>query len=249
MPRQTLTVKDKAIRVVLKLTGIVAGYGKIRVLNGIDLEIRAGQIVALLGANGAGKTTTLKTISGLVRATAGSVVFEGQDITRLKVHEISRIGLVHVPEGRRILRGLSVRENLELGGFSVRDSTLRHRRMQEVFRLFPVLDRHQHRDGSHLSGGEQQMLAIGRALMHGPKVLLLDEPSMGLAPKLVLHTMEIIKHLNKEGTTILLVEQNARLALKVAHYGYVLENGDIRMQGTADILRTDKSIVEAYLGG
>jgi branched-chain amino acid transport system ATP-binding protein len=249
MPRQTLTVKDKAIRVVLKLTGIVAGYGKIRVLNGIDVEIRAGQIVALLGANGAGKTTTLKTISGLVRATAGSVVFEGQDITPLKVHEIARIGLVHVPEGRRILRGLSVKENLELGGFSVRDSTLRHRRMQEVFRLFPVLDRHQHRDGSHLSGGEQQMLAIGRALMHGPKVLLLDEPSMGLAPKLVLHTMEIIKHLNKEGTTILLVEQNARLALKVAHYGYVLENGDIRMQGTADILRTDKSIVEAYLGG
>jgi branched-chain amino acid transport system ATP-binding protein len=244
-----LTVKNSSGHVVLKLTNIESGYGKIRALNGINLEIRSGQIVTLLGANGAGKTTTLKTISGLVRATAGSVIFEGQDITRLRVHDIARAGIVHVPEGRHILRGLSVRENLELGGFSVRDSALRHRRMQEVFRLFPVLDRRQHQDGALLSGGEQQMLAIGRALVHGPKLLLLDEPSMGLAPKLVLNTMEIIKRLNQEGTTILLVEQNARLALKIAHFGYVLESGDIRMQGAADALRSDKSIVQAYLGG
>ena len=235
--------------VVLRISGVESGYGRIRALNGVNLEVRRGQIVTLLGANGAGKTTTLKTISGLVRASAGKIELEGKDITGLRASDIARMGLVHVPEGRHILRGLSVRENLQLGAFTVRDAALRRERMQEVFRLFPILEQRQDQDGSLLSGGEQQMLAIGRALMHGPKVLLLDKPSMGLAPKLVLDTMRIVKRLNREeGTTILLVEQNARLALKMAHYGYVLEGGHVRMQGDAAMLRADNSIVQAYLG-
>ena len=234
--------------VVLRLKGVEAGYGRIRALNGVDLEVRRGQIVALLGANGAGKTTTLKTISGLVRATTGSVELDGEDITGHKASDIARLGLAHVPEGRHILKGLSVRENLEFGAFTVRDAKLRRERMGKVFELFPILERRQHQDGSLLSGGEQQMLAMGRALMQGPKVLLLDEPSMGLAPKLVLDTMRIVKRLNQEGTTILLVEQNARLALKLAHYGYVLEGGHVRMQNDAAVLRADTSIVQAYLG-
>ena len=211
--------------------------------------MRRGQIVALLGANGAGKTTTLKTISGLVSARGGAIYLEGRKISGNRANQIARMGVVHVPEGRHILRGLTVRENLELGAFSVKDPQVRRERMREVFDLFPILDRRRNQDGSLLSGGEQQMLAIGRALMHGPRVLLLDEPSMGLAPKLVLDTMRIVRRLNENGTTILLVEQNARLALQVANYGYVLENGEIRLEGPADELRADQSIIQAYLGG
>lgn len=233
---------------ILELEDLTAGYGRIVALNGISLKVAPGSMVALLGANGAGKTTTLKTISGLVRATSGKIVFEGEDITHVPAHEIARRGLVHVPEGRHVLRGLSVRENLELGGFTVKDPALRRKRINEVFELFPILGKRQHGDGSLLSGGEQQMLAIGRALMHGPRLLLLDEPSMGLAPKLVLETMRIVKRLGEAGTTILLVEQNARLALKLADYGYVLEGGHIRMEGEAEKLRADNSIVQAYLG-
>ena len=234
--------------VVLSLSGVEAGYGRIRALHGIDLEVRAGEIVTLLGANGAGKTTTLKTISGLVRAGVGSIRFMGEELIGRKANQIARMGVVHVPEGRHVLRGLSVRENLELGGFTVADPKLRRERLERAFSLFPILKTRQHQDGSLLSGGEQQMLAIGRALMHGPKVLLLDEPSMGLAPKLVLETFRIIRDLNREGVTILLVEQNARLALKLASYGYVLETGSIRMSGEAATLGADHSIVEAYLG-
>jgi branched-chain amino acid transport system ATP-binding protein len=233
---------------VLTLSGVEAGYGRIRALNGIDIVVKRGEIVALLGANGAGKTTTLKTISGLVKASAGSIKFEGEELIGKKASDIARLGVVHVPEGRHVLRGLTVRENLELGAFTVHDVALRRERMAEVFGLFPILDRRQHQDGSLLSGGEQQMLAMGRALMHGPKVLLLDEPSMGLAPKLVIETMKIVKRLNEAGTTILLVEQNARLALRLAKYGYVLESGSIRMEDEAEKLRTDASIVAAYLG-
>jgi branched-chain amino acid transport system ATP-binding protein len=234
--------------VVLSLKGVEAGYGRIRALHGIDLEVREGEIVALLGANGAGKTTTLKTISGLVQATAGSVTFAGQNLVGRKASDIARLGVVHVPEGRHVLRGLSVRENLELGGFTVADSSVRRQRLEHAFSLFPILKQREHQDGSLLSGGEQQMLAIGRALIHGPKVLLLDEPSMGLAPKLVIQTFRIIRELNRTGVTILLVEQNARLALKLASYGYVLETGTIRMSGEAKTLGADHSIVEAYLG-
>jgi branched-chain amino acid transport system ATP-binding protein len=233
---------------ILKLENVASAYGKIEAIKGIDLEVTRGQIVTLLGANGAGKTTTLKTISGLVRARTGRVLFEGKDITTANAHDIARMGVVHVPEGRHVLRGLSVRENLELGGFTVPDAKVRNDRLEQVFAQFPILRQRANSDGSLLSGGEQQMLAIGRALMHGPRILLLDEPSMGLAPKLVLETMKIVKRLNEAGTTILLVEQNARLALKLAHYGYVLESGVIRLQGEAAKLRADASIVEAYLG-
>ncbi len=234
--------------VVLSLKGVEAGYGRIRALHGIDLEVRQGEIVALLGANGAGKTTTLRTISGLVPATAGAVTFAGQDIVGRKVSDIARLGVVHVPEGRHVLRGLSVRENLELGGFTVADRSLRRQRLDQVFSLFPILRQRERQDGSLLSGGEQQMLAIGRALMHGPRVLLLDEPSMGLAPKLVIDTFRIIRELNRTGVTILLVEQNARLALRLASYGYVLETGTIRISGEAGTLAADHAVVEAYLG-
>ncbi len=233
---------------LLAVDAVESFYGKIQALRGISLKVHKGQIVALLGSNGAGKTTTLKTISGIVRARSGSVLLAGNNITRLPAHEIARLGLVHVPEGRHILRGMSVKENLELGAFTVKDPALREQRMDEVFRRFPILAKRRHQDGSLLSGGEQQMLAIGRALMHGPTVLLLDEPSMGLAPKLVTETMQIIQRLNEAGTTILLVEQNARVALKLADYGYVLENGEIRLQGDADMLKQDEGIIRAYLG-
>jgi branched-chain amino acid transport system ATP-binding protein len=233
---------------LLRLEGVTAGYGRITAIEAVDLAVGTGNMVTLLGANGAGKTTTLKTISGLVRASAGKVWFEGEDITGLAAHEIARRGLVHVPEGRHVLKGLSVAENLELGAFTVKDAATRRRRMDEAFSLFPILAERRRQDASLLSGGEQQMLAIGRALMHGPKLLLLDEPSMGLAPKLVIETMKIVKRLAQAGTTILLVEQNARLALKLADYGYVLESGHIRMEGEAAKLRADTSIVAAYLG-
>jgi len=234
--------------VILRLEGLASGYGKIDAVKGIDLEVKRGQIVTLLGANGAGKTTTLKTISGLVRAKSGRVLFAGEDITQMPAHKIAQAGVVHVPEGRHVLRGLSVRENLELGAFTLRNAAERQSRLEQVFDQFPILRTRANSDGSLLSGGEQQMLAIGRALMHGPRILLLDEPSMGLAPKLVLEIMLIVKRLNEAGTTILLVEQNARLALKLAHYGYVLESGTLRLHGEAAKLRDDASIVQAYLG-
>ncbi len=234
--------------ILLQVEGLEAGYAEIKALLGIDIELRRGQIVTLLGANGAGKTTTLKTISGLVRATRGTIRLMGEDITGTPAHQIARMGLVHVPEGRHILRGLTVQENLELGAFAERSAETRRRQMDEVFDLFPILKERRKQDGSLLSGGEQQMLAMGRALMQKPKVLLLDEPSMGLAPKLVTETMKIVKRLNEAGTSILLVEQNARVALRLADYGYVLETGRIRMENTAEKLREDSSIIEAYLG-
>ncbi|MEA3251598.1 MAG: ABC transporter ATP-binding protein [Pseudomonadota bacterium] len=232
----------------LSIRDVEAFYGKIQALRGVTLAVHEGEIVTLLGSNGAGKSTTLKTISGLVRAQRGDVQLEGESIARLAAHEIARRGVVHVPEGRHILRGLTVKENLELGAFTVKDNALRRQRLDEVYALFPILHERRHQDGSLLSGGQQQMLAMGRALMHGPSVMLLDEPSMGLAPKLVTDIMRIIKRLNEAGTTILLVEQNARLALRLAHYAYVIENGEIRMQGKAAKLREDESIVKAYLG-
>lgn len=234
--------------VLLRIEALQAGYGEIRAVHGIDLELRQGEIVTLLGANGAGKTTTLKSVSGLVRATAGTISLRGRDITRMAPHAIARMGLVHVPEGRHILRGLTVQENLELGAFTVRSAEVRRRKMEEVYDLFPILLKRRRQDGSLLSGGEQQMLAIGRALMQQPQILLLDEPSMGLAPKLVTETMSIIERLNAAGTAILLVEQNARLALRIAHRGYVLENGTMRMEGSAASLQADASITKAYLG-
>jgi branched-chain amino acid transport system ATP-binding protein len=234
--------------IVLRLDAVDAFYGPIHALRGVSLEVRAGQVVALLGANGAGKSTTLRTISGLVRAASGHVTFMGQDITRVSAHRLPHLGLVHVPEGRRIFKGMSVRENLDLGSFTLADDAERRRRMEEVFALFPVLKERQGRDAAYLSGGEQQMLAIGRALMAGPRLLLLDEPSMGLAPRLVREIMRVIERLNQAGTTILLVEQNAKVALRLADYGYVLETGRITIAGDAVSLGRDEAITKAYLG-
>jgi branched-chain amino acid transport system ATP-binding protein len=234
--------------VVLALNNLETYYGQVYALKGINMEVRRGEIVALLGGNGAGKSTTLKTISSLVPAKSGSVVFEGKDITCSEPHAIVEMGVIQVPEGRMIFKGLSVLENLELGSYTLKDDVERKNRMERVFDLFPVLKERQKQMGGLLSGGEQQMLAIGRALMVSPKVLLLDEPSMGLAPIVVQNIMKTIKQINEEGTTILLVEQNAKVALKLANRGYVLETGEIVMEGDAEVLSKDESIVKAYLG-
>ena len=234
--------------VILSLENLETKYGQIRALKGISLEVRKGEIVTLLGANGAGKSTTLRTISHLIPASSGVVRFMGLDITKIEPHKIVEMGVIHVPEGRRIFRDLSVLENLELGSFTLNDNKKRRKGIERAFELFPVLKERQKQMGGLLSGGEQQMLAIGRALMVNPKVLLLDEPSMGLAPIIVQGIMNIIKTVNEDGTTILLVEQNAKAALKLAHRGYVLETGSIVMEGEASVLSKDERIAKAYLG-
>ncbi|MBW1635709.1 MAG: ABC transporter ATP-binding protein [Deltaproteobacteria bacterium] len=233
---------------ILEINNLETHYGKIHALRGISFTVEAGQIVTLLGANGAGKSTTLRAISGLVRATSGTIVYRGEDITGKSAHDIVKTGLIHVPEGRKIFKGMTITENLELGSFTLDDDAERKRRMEHVFETFPILYERRSRDSSFLSGGEQQMLAIGRSMMTNPQLLLLDEPSMGLAPFLVQQIMKIVLQLNKEGVTILLVEQNAKVALKLADYGYVLETGKIVIQGDAGTLQQDESIVKAYLG-
>ncbi len=234
--------------VILKITDLNAHYGHIHALRGISLEVKAGQIVTLLGANGAGKSTTMKCISGLLKPTGGKIEFLGESIFGVSPHEIVKKGLIHVPEGRRIFKGMTIQENLELGSFTLKDDAERKRRMEYVYELFPVLGERRHRDSGMLSGGEQQMLAMGRALMVGQKLVLLDEPSMGLAPFLVKNIMKVVKQLNQEGITILLVEQNAKMALEVADYGYVVETGAIVMHDAAQILKSDERIINAYLG-
>ncbi len=235
--------------ILLQIDGLETYYGKIHALRGISLTVKKGQIVTLLGSNGAGKSTTLKAISALIRPSAGAITFRGQDITRATPHSIVRKRLIHVPEGRRIFKGMTVQENLDLGGFSAEvDEAAKDKRISHIYSIFPALQRLRKRDAGFLSGGEQQMLAVGRALMVNPELLMLDEPSMGLAPFLVQEIMRIIKRLNDEGTTILLVEQNAKVALKLADYGYVLETGQIVIEGDAETLRNDESIVKAYLG-
>ena len=234
---------------VLRLEEVETYYGEIHALRGIGFEVREGQVVALLGANGAGKSTSLRTISGLVPARRGKVTFLGQDITRMPAHRIAQLGLVHVPEGRRIFKGMTIEENLDLGGFTVLDAEERRRRREAAYAMFPILAERRHRDSSLLSGGEQQMLAIARALMARPRLLLLDEPSMGLAPILVQEIMRTIRRLNDSGTTVLLVEQNARAALRLAHYGCVMETGRIVLADDAAALRANEALTRAYLGG
>jgi branched-chain amino acid transport system ATP-binding protein len=234
--------------VVLKITDLNAHYDQIHALRGISLEVKSGQIVTLLGANGAGKSTTMKCISGLLKPTGGKIEFMGENIFGKPAHEIVKRGLIHVPEGRRIFKGMTIQENLELGSFTLKDDAERKKRMDHVYELFPVLGERRHRDAGLLSGGEQQMLAMGRALMIGQKLVLLDEPSMGLAPFLVKDIMKVVKRLNEEGITILLVEQNAKMALGVADYGYVVETGEIVMHDEAEVLKNDERIINAYLG-
>lgn len=235
--------------IVLSAEGIVARYGSIEALHGVSFTVRRGQVVALLGANGAGKSTVLRVLSGLLPAASGTIRFLGEDITRVPAHRLPHGGLVHVPEGRRIFGDMTIKENLDLGSFTLADDSERRRRMDHVFELFPILAQRRSQDASYLSGGEQQMLAIGRALMAAPKILLLDEPSMGLAPQLVKEVMNIVQRLNEEGVTILLVEQNSKAALKFADYGYVLETGRIVLEGSGSDLATDEAVISAYLGG
>ena len=232
---------------LLEVQELQVFYGQVQAIKGVSLSVDQGEIVALIGANGAGKTTTLKTLSGLRPVRRGKVVFDGKDITRMPGHLRVRLGLCQAPEGRGIFPGMTVLENLEMGAYDRRGPLQED--FERVFSLFPRLDERKHQFGGTLSGGEQQMLAIGRALMARPKVLLLDEPSMGLAPKLVSQIFSILREINEQGTTILLVEQNAVQALSLAHRAYVLELGRIVREAPADHLLDDPSVRAAYLGG
>jgi branched-chain amino acid transport system ATP-binding protein len=235
---------------VLEVKNLTVNYGVITALQGVSLAVRQGDIVTLIGANGAGKTTTLRAISGLLKARAGEVLYEGRPIMNLPPHEIVRQGLAHVPEGRMVFANLSVMENLRMGAYLVRDRHAIAQGLDYVFGVFPRLKEREKQLAGTLSGGEQQMLAIGRALMGKPKFLMLDEPSLGIAPLLVQKIFEKIVEINREqGLTILLVEQNANLALEVSRYGYVLETGRILLEGPAAELRANPQVRSAYLGG
>ncbi len=231
---------------MLTLDNVHAGYGPIDVLKGISLEVGEGEIVCVLGANGAGKSTTLMTICGINRCRQGTIRFAGQPIQHLPPHEIVRLGISQVPEGRRVFPRLTVRENLEMGAFH---RQLNDDDLEKVFAQFPILKERQNQPGGTLSGGEQQMLAVARALMARPRLLLLDEPSLGLAPMIVAKIFDIIREINAAGTTILLVEQNANMALHVAHRGYVLETGRIVLADTASNLMNNEQVKRSYLGG
>jgi branched-chain amino acid transport system ATP-binding protein len=233
---------------LLSVTNLAVSYGAITALHGIELAVEKGEIVTLIGANGAGKTTTLRTISGLLKPRQGEVHFNGQNITGIKPHIITKMGVSHVPEGRGIFANLTVQDNLELGAY-LRKDKISDAEYQRVFTLFPVLKERIKQNAGTLSGGEQQMLAISRALMSKPTVLLLDEPSLGLAPQMVQTIFRVIKEINAEGTTILLVEQNAHMALVTAHRGYVMETGRITLADDTKSLLASDRIKKAYLGG
>lgn len=232
---------------ILKIDNIETYYGAVQALRGISLDVQKGEIVTLIGSNGAGKSTTLKSISGLAKVKTGNIIFKDKDITNKLPHTMNLLGMAHVPEGRRIFAGLTVKENLILGAYSVKDKNLIEQRMQSAFEMFPILEKRIDQKGGTMSGGEQQMLAIARALMMGPELLMLDEPSMGLAPIIVEQIFDIILKLNEEGITILLVEQNAYQALSIAHRGYVIQNGHIVLSGTGQELVNNSEIRDAYL--
>jgi branched-chain amino acid transport system ATP-binding protein len=233
---------------ILSVSQLRVSYGQIEALHGIDLEVNEGEIVTLIGANGAGKTTTLRTISGLLKPKHGSVHFHGNDITGVKPHIITAKGISHVPEGRGIFANLTVSDNLELGAYLRKDKVTKQE-YDRIFTLFPVIKERLKQNAGTLSGGEQQMLAISRALMSKPEVLLLDEPSLGLAPQLVQAIFRVIREINAEGTTILLVEQNAHMALVTAHRGYVMETGRIVLHDDTKALLASDRVKKAYLGG
>jgi len=233
---------------VLKVQDLVVHYGKIEALHGISLTVETGQIVTLIGANGAGKSTTLRTISGLIKPTGGYIEFDGQDITDWDASQIVRSGISHCPEGRQVFPEMTVLENLELGAYSRQDKSSLAAEYELVYNFFPILYERRRQLAGTLSGGEQQMLAIGRALMAKPRLLLLDEPSLGLAPLLVETIFKIIQAINQQGVTILLIEQNAYQALTIAHYGYVLDTGRVVVAGPASELINNEQIKKAYLG-
>ncbi len=233
---------------LLKVEDINVYYGAIHAIKGISFEVNEGEIVTLIGANGAGKSTTLKTVSGILHSHSGSIDFEGNSISHIPPHKLISMGIAHVPEGRRIFQQLTVKENLEMGAYTRPKSEVKAS-MENVFERFPRLKEREKQVAGTLSGGEQQMLAMGRALMSRPKLMMLDEPSMGLSPLLVQQIFDIIKELNDAGTTILLVEQNAKMALSIADRAYVLETGKIVMEGNAKEMLSDPSVKRAYLGG
>ncbi len=233
---------------MLRIEDLHVFYGGIHALKGINIEVPAGKIVALVGANGAGKSTTLRTVSGLVRARQGKIEFQGIDITRESAHHIVEMGLAMVPEGRRIFPNLTVWENLLLGSYTRRDKEEIKEDLDWIFRIFPRLKERVRQKGGTLSGGEQQMLAVARALMSRPHLLMMDEPSLGLAPLLVKEIFNIIRDINQNGTTILLIEQNAKAALQIAHYAYVLETGSVVLEGRGKELLENEKVRKAYLG-
>jgi len=234
---------------MLRLESVSAGYGRVGVLAGVSMEVRQGDFVCLVGANGAGKTTTLKTISGLLRPSAGRIVFEGQDIGGRKPQDILRLGIAHCPEGRRVFPHLTVRENLAMGAYVRRDAAAVAADLERVLAHFPVLAERRRQAAGTLSGGEQQMLAIGRALMARPRLIMFDEPSLGLAPTVIETTFRIIGEIQRDGTTVFMVEQNAYMALRMATRAYVMETGRITLEGPARELLDDEHVKKAYLGG
>ncbi len=233
---------------MLKVTDLKVYYGVIQAIKGISFEVNEGEVIALIGANGAGKTTILHTVTGLVEAKAGTVEFEGRDITKVPGHKIVTLGMAHVPEGRRVFSDLTVLENLKLGAYTRKDKNEVEETLKMVYKRFPRLEERKNQMAGTLSGGEQQMLAMGRALMSHPKIILMDEPSMGLSPIFVNEIFDIIKEVSASGTTVLLVEQNAKKALSIADRAYVLETGKIVLEGKADELMNDASVKKAYLG-
>jgi len=233
---------------MLKIHNLDVSYGPIRALKGISFEVKEGEIVTLIGANGAGKSTTLRTISNLLKPQGGSITFLNQDLLSVPAYDLVKLGIAHVPEGRIIFGPLTVQENLELAAWGRKDKIAIQEDLNKVFDLFPLLKERKFQLGETLSGGEQQMLALGRGLMARAKLMLLDEPSMGLAPLLVQDIFRVIRQVNSEGTTILLVEQNAHMALEVAHRAYVLETGNIILEGPADEVAKNPKVVKAYLG-
>ncbi len=233
---------------LLEVNNVEVYYGMIRALKGVSLKINRGEIVALIGANGAGKTTMLHTITGLIQAKSGSIIYNGVDLTKTKPHKIVAMGMAHVPEGRRVFQQLSVYDNLKLGAYTKKNKSEVEEALKKVYERFPRLEERKKQLAGTLSGGEQQMLAMGRALMSNPDILLMDEPSMGLSPLFVKEIFDIIEKLHKSGTTILLVEQNAKMALSVADRAYVLETGNISIEGSAKEMLEDDRIKKAYLG-
>ncbi len=233
---------------MLKVHNLEVSYGPIQALKGISFEVKEGEIVTLIGANGAGKSTTLRTISNLLKPQGGSISFLNEDLLSVPAYNLVKRGIIHVPEGRIIFGPLTVQENLELATWGRKDKIAIQEDLEKVYDLFPILKGRRHQPGETLSGGEQQMLALGRGLMARAKLMLLDEPSMGLAPLLVRDIFRVIKQINKEGTTILLVEQNAHMALEVAHRTYVLETGNIILEGPASEVAKNPKVIKAYLG-
>ncbi|MBP3329103.1 MAG: ABC transporter ATP-binding protein [Clostridia bacterium] len=233
---------------LLEVKDLEVHYGVIKAIKGISFEVNQGEVIALIGANGAGKTTTLHTVTGLIQPSHGQIIFDGKDITKIPAHKIVGMGMAHVPEGRRIFQQLTVLENLKLGAYTRKDKNLISATLKMVYERFPRLEERKNQVAGTLSGGEQQMLAMGRALMSNPRIILMDEPSMGLSPLLVSEIFDIIKVISEGGTTVLLVEQNAQKALSIADRAYVLETGNISLSGKASDLINDESVRKAYLG-